>query len=711
MAIGGRRLARRWRVVTGLLMGCVAWAMVWAWHAGNGKGLAPPDLAAVVGLPLTIVGVLLAALALRRTDETDIDVLAEDLEQKVKASLGSQRRQMLGDGRSPIDLGFEVMNQVSPRAVVPCPVGRMQGLAAFYRAMEPRRLVIVGSPGAGKTFMAIELILDLLDHRAPDEPVPVRLPLTGWEVAISFEKWLVKRIAAEYNLPVTAAQALVVARRILPVLDGLDEMDTEGDPHAATPRAIAAVEALNGYLDGKVGAPFVLTCRSWRYQALVGAGDGILEAGCIRVSPVTAGQARSYLSDRPVRFSARWTELLDALGPRPDAAPVTWLSTPWRLTMVGTVYARGGNPTELVGFAQQGVVDTHLLSLYVPAAVAMHPIAPKRYSPADTERWLTELAQYLRNEGRQSIGPHDLWRMLGGWRHRMIAGLLGAALAALATVGVDALDFRNYVVLSLGVGCLMAFLPLPVALPTLHVERVDQRAEAVPRLRCDFDNLLTNLGGAVAYLGWVLVLFKEWPAFHDQLARIYHQRSSSGPDTLLVWSEFLSVRNLAAVAVIGALVPAVGICGKLLNTLLSATAAATGRRPAWGPTDSPDPQVPVYRGLLTGMVCAGSLLAVAAVDLVVAGWARDSHRVVLGGLLLALTALLFCALMPFTHAWVWYLVFVLCERGRLPLLPSAFLNWAYEASLLRVSGSAYEFRHRELEDWLLAPGFGGGPPS
>ena len=30
----------------------------------------------------------------------------------------------------------------------------------------------------------------------------------------------------------------------------------------------------------------------------------------------------------------------------------------------------------------------------------------------------------------------------------------------------------------------------------------------------------------------------------------------------------------------------------------------------------------------------------------------------------------------------------------------AFLDWAHDAGLLRVSGVAYQFRHRQLQEWL-----------
>jgi hypothetical protein len=38
--------------------------------------------------------------------------------------------------------------------------------------------------------------------------------------------------------------------------------------------------------------------------------------------------------------------------------------------------------------------------------------------------------------------------------------------------------------------------------------------------------------------------------------------------------------------------------------------------------------------------------------------------------------------------------------GRLPLGLSAFLTWCHSAGLLRTAGTAFQFRHRELQEWL-----------
>ena len=46
-----------------------------------------------------------------------------------------------------------------------------------------------------------------------------------------------------------------------------------------------------------------------------------------------------------------------------------------------------------------------------------------------------------------------------------------------------------------------------------------------------------------------------------------------------------------------------------------------------------------------------------------------------------------------------YAVFLLCSR-RLPFSLGLFLDWAVTAGLIRYSGPAYQYCHRELQHWL-----------
>lgn len=47
-----------------------------------------------------------------------------------------------------------------------------------------------------------------------------------------------------------------------------------------------------------------------------------------------------------------------------------------------------------------------------------------------------------------------------------------------------------------------------------------------------------------------------------------------------------------------------------------------------------------------------------------------------------------------------YVVFLLCSRRHLPFRLGLFLDWAVTAGLMRYSGPAYQYRHRELQHWL-----------
>jgi hypothetical protein len=53
-------------------------------------------------------------------------------------------------------------------------------------------------------------------------------------------------------------------------------------------------------------------------------------------------------------------------------------------------------------------------------------------------------------------------------------------------------------------------------------------------------------------------------------------------------------------------------------------------------------------------------------------------------------------------AWIRYMLGcgLARRKGLLPPRVGQFLDWAYRASLLRMSGTATQFRHHELQTWL-----------
>lgn len=59
-------------------------------------------------------------------------------------------------------------------------------------------------------------------------------------------------------------------------------------------------------------------------------------------------------------------------------------------------------------------------------------------------------------------------------------------------------------------------------------------------------------------------------------------------------------------------------------------------------------------------------------------------------------------LILFGGAYLRHHLFAICTLGKLPVRLERFLEWAVSAGALRRAGSAYQFRHRELQEWPAA---------
>jgi predicted NACHT family NTPase len=98
-----------------------------------------------------------------------------------------------------------------------------------------RWLVILGAPGSGKTTLAVQLLLRLLEIRTAAYPVPVLLTANGWDTTAHprIRDWLAFRLSKDYPALRAIDEAmpgeLVDSGMVLPVIDGLDELDPAGD--------------------------------------------------------------------------------------------------------------------------------------------------------------------------------------------------------------------------------------------------------------------------------------------------------------------------------------------------------------------------------------------------------------------------------------------------------------------------------------------------
>jgi predicted NACHT family NTPase len=165
-------------------------------------------------------------------------------------------------------------------------------------------LLILGEPGSGKTTLLLELTRSLLDRAEWDEalPMPVVFPLAPWAAKrLPLADWLVDELSQRYDVPRQIGHAWVANDRILPLLDGLDEV---AERHRS-----ACVGAINAYQEGRahVLPGLVVTSRVADYDAVTARtrlrGAVLLQP----LSPHPAGRCLPVQRRRPTGGRARST--------------------------------------------------------------------------------------------------------------------------------------------------------------------------------------------------------------------------------------------------------------------------------------------------------------------------------------------------------------------------------------------------------------------
>ncbi|MBQ0852717.1 NACHT domain-containing protein [Streptomyces sp. BH-SS-21] len=321
------------------------------------------------------------------------------------------------------------------------PDDRLENIAAALDRVASRRLVVLGEPGSGKTVLAVRFTLDVLASRDPGAPVPVVVSMSDWRPqSESLDTWLARYLAGHYP-GASWARELLDAGRVIPVLDGLDEM--------APPLRTSAVRRLNTDLD--VGRPLLMTCRSAVYADVVRSSDVLTSAAVVELQPLDFETAAAYLlrTARPTRGpggtrTTAWHPVIDRLRTDPGAHPCTALRavlrTPLMVTLARTAYDdTDADPAELLDDGgrddraqRQARLEAHLLDAFVPAA---YRDDNRRVDTA--LHTLGFLARHLERQGSRELAWWELRRELPLPLRTMgpvlVVGALAAAVIVLTT--------------------------------------------------------------------------------------------------------------------------------------------------------------------------------------------------------------------------------------------------------------------------------------
>ncbi|MFL1900990.1 NACHT domain-containing protein [Streptomyces tauricus] len=655
MAAGerGSRVLRRWALGSGgslLVIGGLGWAL-----SADEGALELSERTDLTAMAVALVGLVTWAAALWPSPGAHEDETAAvaRLVREVRSAGEIQWASSLGGDLTAIDVTFRFRPYGSARAALlpPTPAGQLARAVEDYRALRPRRLVITGEAGAGKTVLARKLVMELLRVRTDREPVPVLMALADWDEDERLTDWMARHLRSDYGLHPRSADLLVDSRLVLPVLDGLDEMDAADVPVERS-RAQQALAALARHQEGTDPAPLVLTCRAKQYDALEAADSHILDAARIEIEPVTPERTADFLELRgAARRPALWQPVLDELRAEPEGVLARSLSTPWRLTLAATVYERGCDPRELNGLSAESEVADVLLSRYIESADRITPKAPGRYRQGDVHRWLHTLAVQL---GAGASAETDILLLELGSRQG------GAAVRVVCrSVTVALMAVIAWVAWSATASTPMAWADILLVPALVVLNEMTGR-----RLIAPLTWGAPPLGSGLWRLGFRLFLRGMSCASVLSLTAL-----ALWVVLMSLYTDWMPVRILALTSPFVVLFCVNG-------------AASWIDRAATGP----------FGVIRSGIPILGTTALVATLFVV------DGGMTPAAWLMASSAGLVAAAKMP---GQLEYLAYLLVYRRQVPLRLARFLTWATDAGLMRTSGLAYQFRHREFQEWLV----------
>ncbi|MGH3251511.1 MAG: NACHT domain-containing protein [Trebonia sp.] len=566
----------------------------------------------------------------------------------------------------------------------------------FYKHISTGRLVIVGEPGYGKTLLAIQLVLQILHARTkvdpPGKKLPVPVSVAGWDGDEDLPTWLAKRLKEEWHLSPAIGRALIRRHLILPVLDGLDEVGARRDENERLKRQLSVLRRLNssyGATRGNQPVPIIMTCRTEDYRPLRKAEGGLVNAAVVAVQPLNRILVMNYLSTRfdPARTvhstdGAQWLEFVRKVGDGPEGNLEKCLQSPWFLSLAISA-CRAGEATvvQLEKFQDLAILEGFLTASSISAATQLHPRGVRtldsvakeetrqkrlegpdsQYDPEEVRMWLTTLADHLDWQARNGLSSTSI-DLLTFWRvaeakgdyprliHTCIGvfgGILAGTLGGEFGDGVVGLTIMTFTVAG-GIGFgLWAGLrrnpqPSRVTLPQVS----DSRGRIVISLAI----IIALLGGIGGYL------------IGRSAAIGVSEGVSAGFATLV--SAGLGDSRVKVLQPRDALRTDLGF-----GVTLGIVYVALGGLP----------------GGLTGGILSHLHL--------------NRYLTVPGSIALALVVGLIAGVSLGARSWLRYMITIGLEarKGRLPWRFETFMDWAYGAGLLRLTGVSYQFRHDKLK--------------
>jgi DNA polymerase III delta prime subunit len=342
----------------------------------------------------------------RRAMEYWVDgVLRHSLYKEVLISLGKRQVDEFVD--APWKYNVQVSDGIQTGALTD------RSVSSLYDATG--LLLILGEPGSGKTTTLLDLAQTLLERAGNDikERVAVVLNLSSWKKKQPLAEWMSVELSEKYRVPRRIARLWLQRDYLIPLLDGLDEVETSIQP--------GCVAAINSFIEESNPSGLVVCCRLNEYRWLPAR---LKLNGAIRIEPLSEGQVDEYLSGG----GAELAMLREAV--KTDETLKELIETPLMLNVM-SLALQGTSGDQLIAQKGYSIEERRkqIFRLYIDRMFQWKGTGALRFPKDKTIGWLSWLARKMREHSLSEFLVEGLQPSWLGTRAKRLAYRTVAALS------------------------------------------------------------------------------------------------------------------------------------------------------------------------------------------------------------------------------------------------------------------------------------------